>query len=248
VVYALTSPRQWVYRIDVGGLDTLTEGEVLGLAAVPPRTNTWRAPLRKIGARVNAGDPRIAEARARWIRGGVLAIDVRERQPVCRLGEADPPAYLDATGHLFTRPAPPRTAVPIVEGAPALGDAPAWGSVPTSAEVTAALQVTAALRQAGGDMTPQVKRIVVAPMADQGQTVLKLVLDDGTPVYLGPPLDLDLKVSVARFTLTRARELRYGPGRLDYIVVRYVDPKHTSGGFKVKGEGTTITVDGGGQP
>jgi cell division septal protein FtsQ len=120
------SPRFWIYRIEVRGLDSLTEGEILRFAAVKDGTSYFRVRCKDIERNIRNGDPRVANVVVKRGDIGVLLIDVTERAPLCRVGETTPPLYLDSTRFLFTRPIPPRRPVPVITGIPVPDEKPPY--------------------------------------------------------------------------------------------------------------------------
>jgi cell division septal protein FtsQ len=211
------SPRNWVYRIEVTGTETLTPDEVIRLMALPPRSNFFRAPLGTLAARI-AAEPRVQEARVRRGQVGVLIAELRERQAVCRLGYTRPPVYLDAQGVPFTRPTAPDPPVPTVEGLALnytrlkLGTPLRMKAADHVRECLAALNATSL-----GKSRVHLSRVQLTP--DGNYT---LVLQPGTKVFLGKPKNFRLKTFILLQGIVQASTDGHALSQIAYFDLRYV--------------------------
>ncbi len=217
LVATCASPRNWVYRIEVRGVETLTAHEVIRLMALPPRSNFFRAPLPALAARL-AAEPRVRAARVTRGEVGVLVATVRERQAICRLDYTRPPVYMDADGVLFTRPTAPDPPVPAVEGlklnyarltlGQPLATAPA-------AHVRACLAAVNNPNLGASRIRPA--RVQVTP--DGNYT---LILHTGTKVFLGKPVNFGLKTFTLQQGIVQASADGYALDAIAYFDLRYV--------------------------
>ncbi|HEY3377961.1 MAG TPA: FtsQ-type POTRA domain-containing protein [Armatimonadota bacterium] len=225
----LFSPRFWVYRITTTGMDTLTAGEVIRLMHVPAHSNYYRTSLRTLASRISA-EPRVAAAVVKRGAIGVLTVDIQERQAVCQVGETIPPLYLDAAGYVFTRPAPPDTPVPVVEGLKAPAPKAIIGKRFDDAAAATVLACLAQLRIPTKGVALDITRIVVA---DNGW--INLVLRQGTLILIGAPDELPVKAWCIKQAIIQASSEGHALEQVDYINVRVVN-KETGMGptFHVK--------------
>jgi cell division septal protein FtsQ len=217
------SPRFWVYRIEVRQAETLTNAEVIRRMALPRHSSYFRAPLGRLARRIET-EPRVAQA---WVRRGelgVLVADVQERTAVCRLGFTAPPIYLDAAGIAFTRPVPPESPVPVLEGV-VPKTLPVLGKVVALKPVTQTLACLRALRETAKDRAPlAVSRVVVG--LNGGFT---LILPAGTKVFLGAPERFPLKLWMLQQAVLKASQDGYSLNRIKYFDVRYVTDQSGKG-------------------
>lgn len=224
------SPRFWIFRIAVTGGDTLKPPEVTRLAAVPLQTNYYRISLGEVTRRI-AQEPRVLHAEVHHGPIGALQVHIEERRAVCRLGDAQPPRYLDAYGVLFSRPQAPTPPVPVVEGIDIPTPRDAFGKPVTDARMQTVLECLDAQAQTFEGGAPlAISRVLVA---SNGR--LSLVLAQGARIWLGAPTHLRDKWWVVRNTILTASAKGYALDQLDYIDARvYHRATGYSAEFKVK--------------
>jgi len=226
------SPRFWIYRVVVQGNETIAVDDVLHLLHLPAKSNYYRAPLRELATRVQR-EPCLRQVIVRRLGVGVLGVDIFERIPVCRLGHTLPLTYLDADGYLYTRPFPPNTPVPIIEGVTVPADAKLGKPLHNSA-ITGILACLTALREKHqNDQELLADLLVMTP-----QEQLILVLRENTRVYLGTADDLLRKIWVVRHTIKEAQAQGYSLSNIQYIDAKVIervpnandnnDPEHTT--------------------
>ena len=206
------SPRFWITHIDVSPGDTLTMPEVIRLLALPEHSNYYRARLKRLAARLEQQEPRIAHATVHRGSMGALVVGIQERQPACRLGLDVPPRYLDADNILFTRPGALNPPVPVVEGIVLPGDNP-FGRVVGDQRVTAVaacLRAVAQVFQKGKGL--DIARILVAPTGR-----MTLLLRQGTEIRLGAPVDFEKKMFLVQESIVYASNQGYSLDQLAYI-------------------------------
>lgn len=218
IIALLCSPRFWIYRITVRNLETLTKPEVIQLMQLPPHSNFHRVSLGALARRI-ATDPRVDHAQVQRGAVGVLTVAVQERQPVCQLGHTIPPLYMDAHGYLFTRPVPPETPVPVVDGVPLRGSLRrVLGTRVTSIPATAVLDCLESLRKPSGAEALEITRITVTPRG-----WLNLVLRQGTLVFIGPADDLAFKADCITSIIAKASGGGHALEQINYINVRFAN-------------------------
>ncbi|MHB9133784.1 MAG: cell division protein FtsQ/DivIB [Armatimonadota bacterium] len=223
------SPRFWIYRIDVTGNETLTQAEVVRLVNLRPHSNFYRTSLGKLAERVKA-NPRVEDADVRRSAIGVLLVEVKERQAVCRLGYTEQPLYVDAGKFAFTRPIAPNPQVPVVENS-GIQTAPALiGTKVKSDRLDAVLACMQALRDAAPGHTP----IKISRIEFDQHGWIKLVLQQGTKIFIGRPQDLPAKIWVMHQTIALQNGRGHSLDKLDYIDVRTVNKPGDWGFVKVK--------------
>jgi hypothetical protein len=230
------SPRFWVYRIKVSGSDTLTVPEVVTLANVPPHSNFYRLSLRRTAQRIADSEPRIKRVSVHRGKLGVLNIVLEERRPLCRLGQALPPRYVDAEGILFTRPVPPTPPVPVVEGITLSLPVSAFGKPVTVDAVRDVIDcLKAANARPGAEAPLDFTRITLGPTGR-----MTLTLRQGMYVKLGSPDHMAEKMYVLRNTIINLSTMGYALNRIEYIDVRSViRAVGLASDFKLRGqEGT----------
>ncbi|HEY3375855.1 MAG TPA: FtsQ-type POTRA domain-containing protein, partial [Armatimonadota bacterium] len=211
------SPRFWIYRLQVTGVETLTPDEVIALTKLPAHMNYYRASLGAIAGRVRA-HPRVREATVRRGPVGTLLIDVHERQAVYRLGDSRPPWYLDADGALFTRSLAPSPPVPTAEGI-ALPATAKPGKRFKAKEAEKVLACLRALQDTDArDTSIQIARIILNP-ANGGMT---LVLRQGTKLLMGRPEYLTAKAWQIHKMIIAASAKGYSLEQIDYIDVHVI--------------------------
>lgn len=218
VLVLTTSPRFWIYRIKVSGGDTLTQSEVITLAGVPRHSNFYRLSLRQVADRIKNGEPRVLRVTVDRAALGVLSITLEERRPLCRLGPAAPPRYVDADGILFTRPEAPLPPVPVVDGITTPLPVSAFGKVVTADAVRAVIDcLKTASAHSATEAPLEFSRITLSATGR-----MTLVMPQGVTVRLGSPDHLAEKMYVLRNTIVWLSSKGYALNEIEYIDVRSV--------------------------
>jgi len=212
------SPRFWIYRIKVTGGDTLTMPEAITLAQVPPRSNFYRLPLNRIEQRIAGSEPRVKRVMVGRDALGVLSIGLEERIPLCRLGLAEPPRYVDADGILFTRPQPPATTVPVVTGVAVPLPVSAFGKPVKLDSVRAVIDCLKTANTHSGVVTPLEFSQIILGITGR----MTLILKPGVIVKLGAPDHLAEKIYVLRNTIVFLSTRGYSLNQVEHIDVRSV--------------------------
>lgn len=230
LVVSCFSPRMWIYRVEVGGVETLTPSQVIRLTGLREHSNFYRTSVAALAARIER-HPSVARATVRRGNVGVLQIDVRERQPACRLTTGTPVLYLDESGVVFTRARPPAVPVPLLVGIPA--PVPAMvGKRLRARRISDALACLAALRDPSlGDAPLEPTRVSVAP--EDGATTL--ILRQGTRVLLGRPEHLPAKLWVVHQAVINAATRGQELAEIAQIDVRGAQPEELQAFIKLRG-------------
>lgn len=210
------SPRFWIYNIVVNDTDTMSSTDVIRLMQVPKHSNYYRISLRDLADRIHR-DPRVEQVTVRHGEIGVLAVEVRERQPICQLGVLAPALYMDEAGYVFSRPTPPATPIPIIEGL----KLPRKNVLGTQLTTPSAKQVLACLREVQRTSTELAKSLLRVHVDENGW--INMVLRQGTQLFIGEPDDIPFKVWCIRTAIIQASNEGYSLDRLVYINVRFVD-------------------------
>jgi cell division septal protein FtsQ len=216
------SPRLWVYRIAVKNCETLSTGEIIRLIHLPAGSNHFRVSLGQLAERV-AREPRVATATIKHGAIGTLIVSIQERQAVFQVGYASPPLYVDAQGVVFTRPLPPVTPVPTVEGILLRAPKDILGKQLTDTQATAVLACLAELKKSMGD------RLDIARATVDAQGAINLILRQGTQIFIGAPIDLPLKAWWLNKTIVQASNEGHSLEQLDYINLRFVNEDSNMG-------------------
>lgn len=226
LVALLSSPRFQVYRISVRQSETLTTAEVIHLMALPAGSNHYRISLGKLAKRICA-DPRVQSATVTRGAIGTLNVELQERQAICQVGYATPPVYMDAHGFLFSRPVPPLTPAPVVEGVPLPQPlSPALGKPLKSPQADAVRVCLQALNHPGTATRLDIMRMVVQPKGG-----INLVLSQGTLIILGSPDEMPTKIQRLKDTIVVASQSGHALDRIEYIDVSTFN-KETGNGLR----------------
>lgn len=220
------SPRFWIAGITVEGGDTLETGRVIRLMAIPRQSNIYRTPLDAMAQRVER-DPRVAAATVTRQGWNGLRVQVQERQPACVLPGTQPPVYLDAQGVAFTRPLPPRSRVPVLDGVTLAPSARRLGVQVTHPQVVHALECLAAV---GATATAEVPLPVTRVQFQPGGTLRLYVAQ--TPVLLGMPEAFPTKIWMLKQVILHARARGYGLGGLEYIDTTVTAPDNFNAAYR----------------
>jgi len=216
------SPRLWIYRITVTNQETLSDAEVVRLMAVPVHSNYFRISLGKLERNIEQ-EPRVDTAVVKHGAIGTLVVTVHERQAVCQLGYTGQPLYMDAKGFLFTRPAPPTTLVPVIEGVSVPYSKGILGKRAPFPQVDEVLACLAELRGAKDRTALEVARLKMTPNGNGTTMTYTAILRQGTLLYLGPPTFLEKKgFCIRQAVLEKSNEGR-SLTQIKYIDVGFVD-------------------------
>lgn len=212
------SPRFWIYRIKVTGGDTLTVPEIITLAQVPPHSNFYRLSLRRVAQRIADGEPRVRRVTVERDTLGVLHIGLEERVPLCRLGQEEPPRYVDADDVLFTRPQPPEPPVPVIAGITIPLPVRTFGKPVNADTVRAVVNCLTIANAHPGEEAPLAFTQIT--LGSTGR--MALVLQPGVLIKLGAPDHLEQKMYVLRNTIVYLSTKGYALNQIEYIDVRSV--------------------------
>jgi len=178
------TPLMAVREVQVQGLSSVSQGQVLTALDVPTGTPLLRVDLTAAAARV-ARLPRVARATVDRHYPSELTVSVTERVPTVFVAKPDGNHLLDATGVDFAT-APPTPGVPrLVLADPS----------PNNPLTKAALAVVGALPDA---VRTQVDQVVPASVLD-----VRLILARGRTVLWGAPDDLAHKGAVLAALLSQ---------------------------------------------
>lgn len=187
---------QWDGVLTVGGTQRLSPELVRQIAQAGDKRPLYRVDPGQIRARLKAMEA-VEDVRVRrWLFPARVEITVKERSPRVRLLDSQPPAYLDANGVRFTLPehvAPARPPITAELGTRSL-------SVPEA-------RALALLLEQGPERGSLDLRDPSAWKVTLGAVM----------VMLGPPIDIEQKLRVARHTVELAQ--REGKA-LEYVDVR----------------------------
>jgi len=178
------TPLMAVRQVQVQGLSSVSQGQVLTALDVPTGTPLLRVDLTAAAARV-ARLPRVASATVDRHYPSELTVSVTERVPMVFVNKPDGNHLLDATGVDFAT-APPTPGVPrLVLADPS----------PNNPLTKAALAVVGALPDA---VRTQVDQVAPASVLD-----VRLILARGRTVLWGAPDDLAHKGAVLAALLSQ---------------------------------------------
>lgn len=178
------TPLMAVREVQVQGLSSVSQGQVLAALDVPTGTPLLRVDLTAAAARV-ARLPRVARATVDRHYPSELTVSVTERVPMVFVNKPDGNHLLDATGVDFAT-APPTPGVPrLVLADPS----------PNNPLTKAALAVVGALPDA---VRTQVDQVAPASVLD-----VRLILARGRTVLWGAPDDLAHKGAVLAALLSQ---------------------------------------------
>jgi len=178
------TPLMAVRQVQVQGLSSVSQGQVLTALDVPTGTPLLRVDLTAAAARV-ARLPRVARATVDRHYPSELTVSVTERVPMVFVNKPDGNHLLDATGVDFAT-APPTPGVPrLVLADPS----------PNNPLTKAALAVVGALPDA---VRTQVDQVAPASVLD-----VRLILARGRTVLWGAPDDLAHKGAVLAALLSQ---------------------------------------------
>lgn len=178
------TPLMAVRQVQVQGLSSVSQGQVLTALDVPTGTPLLRVDLTAAAARV-ARLPRVARATVDRHYPSELTVSVTERVPMVFVNKPDGNHLLDATGVDFAT-APPTPGVPrLVLADPS----------PSNPLTKAALAVVGALPDA---VRTQVDQVAPASVLD-----VRLILARGRTVLWGAPDDLAHKGAVLAALLSQ---------------------------------------------
>jgi len=178
------TPLMAVRQVQVQGLSSVSQGQVLTALDVPTDTPLLRVDLTAAAARV-ARLPRVARATVDRHYPSELTVSVTERVPMVFVNKPDGNHLLDATGVDFAT-APPTPGVPrLVLADPS----------PNNPLTKAALAVVGALPDA---VRTQVDQVAPASVLD-----VRLILARGRTVLWGAPDDLAHKGAVLAALLSQ---------------------------------------------
>jgi len=147
-----------------------------------------------------------------------LSIGLEERIPLCRLGLAEPPRYVDADGILFTRPQPPATTVPVVTGVAVPLPVSAFGKPVKLDSVRAVIDCLKTANTHSGVVTPLEFSQIILGITGR----MTLILKPGVIVKLGAPDHLAEKIYVLRNTIVFLSTRGYSLNQVEHIDVRSV--------------------------
>lgn len=228
-IAAWFSPRNYIYRLETRNTDSMTEEEVIRLAAVKPKTNYFRVPLQDIAARIKSQDPRVDNVIVERGAMGTLVLTVNERQAICRLGTSEPPLYLDKKGYLFTRPIPTPNLVPIVTGIEAPTEKK-MGEKLTEAYVVPVLKAVAALPAKTSKGIP----IEAASLKVDEKSGATYELSNGIIIEYGTLTYPAQKAEVIKNLIDNAIEAGNAPENILSLNVTGVDNKMLRGSFSLR--------------
>lgn len=212
------SPRFWINRLDITGIETLSPGEVIRLTELREHSNYYRTSGSVLAERIRR-EPRVKSVHVARGAIGTLQIDVTERTAVARIGASRPPLYVDAAGIAFTRPVPPATAVPTVQGIRVTHPRRMQGQRLTSRAMTSVLQCLAIVRKSSSPRRAAlpVTSILVAPSGR-----MMLVLRADVQVLLGEPTHLEDKIWMVEKMIVDASAKGFPLEKLAAIDVRVI--------------------------
>lgn len=191
-------------RVEVRGVDVLTEAQVRTAASVSDGTPLLRVPTDEVAARVDALTP-VAAVQVRRSWPDTVVVDVTERTAVAAVPRGDGHVLVDRAGvvfrHVERAPAGlPSVVVGSAEESEAAGTSPDEAtSEVTDEAMDAALTVLTALTP---ELRDDLETLVVASPVD-----LRLELSSGWTVRWGDETDSEEKARVATALLGREGEV-----------------------------------------
>ena len=228
-IAAWYSPRNYIYRLDVRNVDTMTKEEVIQLAGVKPGTNYFRVPLQDIAGKIKAQDQRVDNVVVERGAMGTLVLLVNERKAVCRLGTSEPALYLDKKGYLFSRPVPPATPVPVLSGVEA-PDEKNLGKKLTESYVAPVLSALAVLPS----QTDKGVALEIASLKFDEQSGATYELANGITIEYGTLTHPAQKAAVIKSLIDKAITLGNTAEQIKSLNVTSVDNKNLSGTYNLR--------------
>jgi cell division protein FtsQ len=204
------SPRFWVRRVQIEGLQTVPAARIVARLGLKPRTNLILLPTARL-QQAAQGEPAVARARVRRVFPGGVLVLVEERQPVAVVQAGSAFYTIDRTRVAFRKDdfAPP--------GLPLIALKPTGDAAEQNDQVSLAAlgkRMTApGLAEASNCLTWvhgqankfPLERIVVDPSGG-----LCLNRKGGMEVRLGTGADLDKKLDVLDVLLARRPDVQAG--------------------------------------
>ncbi len=214
----MTSPRLWVYRIQVlfANDHTLQKDEIIRMTGLPEKVNYNSVSLSDIETNIEK-EPRIKSVLVRRGNLGVIVVNVTERKPAAVIANTLPPVYIDADGYIFTLPTQPKVDIPFIYGLKStkLND---WlGKIPADVEN---YSVITDCLSALNDPTTHSKKLPLKKIfLEKGKLFFEL--DSKALVLLGVPEQLGIKIWALDQCLTEALNNGHNLSEIEHFDVRF---------------------------